>query len=50
MSRPAKRIESDVLARICADKLDHIIACKAAVPSAELEARAAGGLGSARLS
>lgn len=40
MSRPVKRIESDVLARICADKLDHIIACKAAVPSAELEARA----------
>ncbi len=40
MNRPAKRIESDVLARICADKLDHIAACKAAVPLAELEARA----------
>ncbi len=40
MSRPAKRIESDVLARICADKLDHIAACAAAVPLADLEARA----------
>ena len=40
MSRPAKRIESDVLARICADKLDHVAARKAAVPLAELEARA----------
>ncbi len=40
MSRPAKRIESDVLARICADKLDHIAACAAAVSLADLEARA----------
>ncbi len=40
MSRQAKRIESDVLARICADKLDHIAACAAAVPLADLEARA----------
>lgn len=40
MSRPAKRIESDVLARICADKLDHVAASKAALPLAELEARA----------
>ncbi len=40
MSRPAKRIDSDVLARICADKLDHIAACAAAVPLADLDARA----------
>ena len=40
MSPQAKRIESDVLARICADKLDHVGACKAAVPPSVLEARA----------
>ncbi len=40
MSRPAKRIESDVLARICADKLNYVAACKAAVPLSELDARA----------
>ena len=40
MSRPAKRIESDVLARICADKLDHVAACKAGLPLSELDARA----------
>ena len=40
MSRPAAEIESDVLARICADKRLHIAARQAEVPLSELEARA----------
>ncbi|HYD31838.1 MAG TPA: indole-3-glycerol-phosphate synthase TrpC, partial [Azospirillaceae bacterium] len=31
---------SDVLTKICADKRDHIAACKAARPMAEVEAAA----------
>jgi len=34
---------NDVLDRICADKRDHVASCKASVPPAEIEKRAASG-------
>ena len=34
MTAAVTRIESDVLARICADKLAHVAACKAETPLA----------------
>ena len=40
MTAAVTRIESDVLARICADKLAHVTACKAETSLASLEARA----------